>query len=243
LRWIEVEVGEGFTFDIVAEVNGFWINYRSEDFEGWKPSRSELKWVTECIRNVMADLRMEIPHFALEIVPCWGLGTRNPTCVVDKRKEIIYLRLPIDVVNGTLCIPLETEETHEDYVFYHELMHAKDILEGRFPSSGFINPYENPELALITSLSHFSLEGRLEKMGKPHKDKRNVIENEYLWASRLERAHAVEVEPGHWQRRVEWSIKECIREEFEDLCDRLWGKEVTFQELQSVACRILSEKT
>ena len=44
-------------------------------------------------------------------------------------------------------------------------MHAKDVLEGRFPSSGFIDPGENPELALMTSFLHFSLEGRLEKEG------------------------------------------------------------------------------
>lgn len=30
-------------------------------------------------------------------------------------------------------------------------------------------------------------------MGKPHKDKRNVIEGEYSWVSGLERARAVEV--------------------------------------------------
>lgn len=108
----------------------------------------------------------------LELVLFGGFGSvSNPTCCVDKRKEVIYLRLPIDVVDGQLGI---LSEIHDDYIFYHELMHAKDCLEGRFPSGGFINPGENPELALITSLWHFSIEGRLEENDKPHKSRQKT---------------------------------------------------------------------
>jgi hypothetical protein len=221
-------------FEIVEEVDGFWISYDPEAFEGWKPSTGDLKWIVEGIKRVMRDLNIQAPYFALELVPFGGLSSvSNPTCCVDKRKEVIYLRLPIDVVDGHLAI---SSEIRDDYIFYHELMHAKDCLEGRFPSGGFINPDENPELALITSLWHFSIEGRLEKNNKPHKGRQQTIEDEYFWASRLEKSEMVEVEPGHWQRQIQpWPLKKFITREFlRKLCNKLWGKEVTFQELQSL---------
>lgn len=115
-------------------------------------------------------------------------------------------------------------------------MHAKDYLEGRFPSCSFINPNKNPELALIESLWHFSIEGRLEKNGKPHKSRQRAIEEEYLWASELKKSEMVEVELGRWQMQIRpWPLKKLITKEFlQKLCDELWGKEVTSQELQSL---------
>jgi len=235
-KWIdiEVEVGEGLAFEIVEEVDGFWIGYTPEEFEGWKPSKSDLRWVVRWIKKVMKDLGIKVPHLALHLVLFGALGGfGNPTCCVDKRKEVLYLRLPIDVVDGHLAVP---SENHEDYILYHELMHAKDVLEERFPSGGFFNSNENPKLALITSLWHFSIEGRLEKSGKPYKSRQKVIEDEYFWASDLKKAEMVEVKPKHWQRRVHpWPLKKIITKEFfQELCDKLWGKEVTFQELQSL---------
>jgi len=230
---IGVEVGKGLLFEIVQEVDGFSICYHPEDFDGWKPSRSDLKWVVRRIRKVMKEFNIQAPHFALDLVPFGGLHVLNdPACCADKRKEIIYLRLPIDVIDGHLGVP---SEIHEDWIFYHELMHAKDCLEGRFPSGGFINPNENPELAVITSLWHFSIEGRLEKNGKPHKSRQKVMEDEYFWTRTLEKSKMVEAEEGCWQRRIEpWPLKKFITKRlFQKLCNRLWGKETTFQELQS----------
>jgi len=209
---IEVEVGGGLTFEIVEEVDGFWVGYDPKVFEGWEPSRNDLEWVIQAIKRVMKELDIQPPFFALDLVPFWGLGSSNPTCLVNKRKDTVYLRLPIEVVNGQLAISVGLE-IHDNYVFYHELMHAKDVLEGRFPSAGFIMPDENPELLLVMSLSHFSIEGRLEMNGLPHKDQQNVVEDEYSWMSNLSFPVA--------------------RSFFQKACGTLWGKEVTFQDLQS----------
>lgn len=209
---IEVEIGEGMYFDVVEEIDGFWISYDSEEFEGWKPFKSDLRWVVRLIKKIMRNLSIQAPHFALHLVLFGDFV--NPNCFVDKRKEVIYLRLPINVVDGCLSIP---SEVHEDYILYHELMHAKDCLEGRFPSGGFFDPYKNPELGLIISLWHFSIERRLEKNGKPHKARQKVVEEEFFWASGL------------------LSRKKFITGElFQKLCDKLWGKEVTFRELKSL---------
>lgn len=231
---IEVEVGEGFPFETVEEVGGFWIEYSPEEFEGRKPSKSDLRWVVKLIKGVMKDLNIRVPHFALCLIPFGGLGSLSwPACCVDKRKEVLYLRLPIEVTDEYLGVP---SEYCEGYILYHELMHAKDVLEGRFPSSGSFNSWEKPELVLITSLWHFSIEGRLEKWGKPHEDRQKTLEREYRFASDLEKAEMVEVKPGRWEKQIRpWPLKKFISKElFRKLCDKLWGKEVTFQELQSL---------
>lgn len=54
-KWIDidVEVGNGLVFEIVEEVDGFWISYDPKAFGGWKPSTGDLKWVVEDIKRVM----------------------------------------------------------------------------------------------------------------------------------------------------------------------------------------------
>lgn len=214
---IEVEVGRGIAFEIVEEVDGFWIDYSEElkdlKLKGWKPLKSDLKEIVGQTKKVMKELRIRAPHLGLYLVH-YGLGGSRPTCFVDKRREIICLHLPIVFVGRHFHIDVPPEDW--DHLFYHELTHAKDVLEKRFPSSGFINVTKNPELGLITSLSHFSIEGRLEKWGKPHRSRQQVMKTEYSWAKK-------------------WVPKKFItRELFQMLCDKLWGKEVTFQELQSL---------
>ena len=136
---------------------------------------------------------------------------------MDKGKEIIYLSLMIDCGYGGLGIQIYKEGIPYDHVYYHELMHAKDVLEGRFPSCGRFVPYNAPELSLITFLWHFSIEGRLQKLGKPHKEKEDTVTDEYYYMSSLY--------PNE---------KRFTKEFFQKLCDKLWGKEVTFQEIQSI---------
>ncbi|MBA7593848.1 hypothetical protein ES703_00782 [subsurface metagenome] len=225
---IEVEVGSGFAFNIVEEVDGFWIDYDPEQFElhlglkGWRPLKNDLRWLVGLIKKVMKDLDIRAPrHFALELVPIGMLGGwGNPSCCMDKRREVIYLRLAANVVEGHLAI---LSEYQGEYIFYHELMHAKDCLEGRFPSAGLFED-KNPELVLIESLFHFSIEGRLEKWDKPHEPREKTIENEYRWASELR------------------GLKKTITKEFiRDLCDKLWGREVTFQEARSLSRDMMRE--
>lgn len=61
---IEVEVGKGFSFQIVKEIDGFWVDYDAKVFGGWKPSRNDLSWVIENIKRVMKDLNIETPYLA-----------------------------------------------------------------------------------------------------------------------------------------------------------------------------------
>jgi hypothetical protein len=237
---IEVEVGDGIVFEIMEETDDFWISldyYLEGEWDNMKLSSKEkdklrkriiddLKWVILDIKKVSEDLSIKAPHFALHFDFC-PLGPREPLCIVDKRKEVVYVRLPITFVEGQVCIDVNAEDY--DYILYHELMHAKDSLEGRFPSCGLIDPYENVELALITSLWHFSIEGRLEKLNKPHYELQKVIEAEYSFMKELSEI---------WMTKFE---KPITREFFEEFGNKLWGKEVTFQELQSLLSSALTK--
>jgi hypothetical protein len=237
---IEVEIGDGVDFEVMEEVDNFWISldyYLEDEWDSMKLSSKEkdklrkriiddLKWVIADVKRVSKDLSIEAHHFALHF-DFYPLGRRGPTCIVDKRKEIIYVRLPITFVDGQVAIDVNGEEY--DHVLYHELMHAKDCLEGRFPSCGLIDPWKNVELALVTSFWHFSIEGRLEKLNKPHHDLRKVIEAEYSLAKRLSEA---------WMTKFE---KPITKEFFEEFGNKLWGKEVTFQELQSLLSSALTK--
>ena len=206
---IEVEVGDGVTFCITEEVEDFWIEY-SLDFPLMKDNRENLEWVIGDIKRVMEELNIHVPHFALHLEPIWGIGRKGTTCIVDKGKEIIYLCLQ---VGNDFAIFLYKDIPY-DHIYYHELMHAKDVIEGRFPSGGYIR---ERELYLVTSLWHFSIEGRLQKLGKPCKKKEYVIEDEINLINSF------------------FPEEKIITEEaLQELCNELWGKEVTFQELQSI---------
>jgi len=227
---IEVDVGDGLIFDCMEEINGFWISFDLfdiEEFELLERVRvkrkliDDLKWIIKDVKKVAKDLNIQVPHFALACY--FNPLNRVLYCIVDKRKEIVYLRLPMVIVDGYTTIDVDADEY--DHLIYHELMHAKDCLEGRFPSCGVIIPGENPELDLITSLWHFSIEGRLERSGLPHRSREKVIEIEYEWA-----------------RELKPSKNYITNEFFEKFRNKLWGKEVTFEELQSLLSNLRKDK-
>jgi hypothetical protein len=84
-------------------------------------------------------------------------------------------------------------------------MHAKDRLENRFPSAHpFVEIGE-----WLDVLWHFSIDGRLGKIGKPH----------YLKSERLN--EAARVLPG-------------LEDRLNELCNELWGKDVTFNQLLEI---------
>ena len=98
-----------------------------------------------------------------------------------------------------------------DLVLWHQAMHAKDRWEYRFPST---HPLEEVG-EWLDALWHFSLDGRLQKLGKPH----------YSKEERLEEAN----------RLLEGLCQiENLQNRVRELCDELWGKEVTFAQLLEI---------
>lgn len=95
-----------------------------------------------------------------------------------------------------------------DLVLWHQAMHAKDRWEHRFPSAHPL--VEAGEW--LDALWHFSLDGRLQQLGKPH----------YSKAERLEEANRI----------LENLCQiEGLQDRVRELCDELWGKEVTLNQL------------
>ena len=56
---VNVEIGEGCTFNVTEEVDGFWISYDTAEFEGWKPQKIDLRWIVKQIKKVMKDLNIQ----------------------------------------------------------------------------------------------------------------------------------------------------------------------------------------
>ena len=69
--------------------------------------------------------------------------------------------------------------------------------------------------AWIDVLWHFSIDGRLQNLGKPHYSKEERLEEAVRVFEELEQV-------------------DSIQEQIERLCDQLWGKEVTMAELLEI---------
>jgi len=121
-------------------------------------------------------------------------------------------RAPVNKERDTVLIivtkPPFVYKFGQELLLWHQAMHAKDRWEYRFPAA---HPMVNAG-AWLDALWHFSIDGRLQSWAKPH----------YSKAERLEEATDV-------------LHKLCPRSDLQavvsDLCDRLWGKEVTFSQL------------
>ena len=74
---IEVEVGNGVTFQIIEEAEGFWLEYNHDildfysdgrhDFSLIKDYQENLEWIIGDIKRVMEELDIHVPHFALHL--------------------------------------------------------------------------------------------------------------------------------------------------------------------------------
>ena len=98
-----------------------------------------------------------------------------------------------------------------EMVLWHQAMHAKDRWERRFPSA-------HPMVHVgdwMDSLWHFSIDGRLQNLGKPHYSKEERLDEAIRTFRELPQAEPVY---GLVHR----------------LCDQLWGKEVTMTELLQI---------
>lgn len=128
-------------------------------------------------------------------------------------------RAPVNRTRDTVLIifpknPFLYRFGHE-LVLWHQVMHAKDRWEYRFPSA---HPMMDAG-EWLDALWHFSIDGRLEERGKPHFSK----------AERLDEATRV-------LRGL--SPNQDTQSRVRELCDELWGKETTFAQLVDIGKKL-----
>jgi hypothetical protein len=127
-------------------------------------------------------------------------------------------RAPVDKNRDTVLFMLtKTPFVYKfgyDLLLWHQSLHAQDRWQHRFPAA---HPLVHAG-EWLDALWHFSIDGRLEKWGKPH----------YTREERL--AEAVSV-----FQRLEGLTSSCPNDLAVRLCDDLWGREVTMTELLAIA--------
>ena len=159
---MEFEVGEGFSVDIIQEIDGFGFSYQLEPDE--VPSREGLTQLIIKIKEVMKEFDLEQPsYFILDLLPP-NRWVEKASFNVDKQKQIFIIRLPIYPTNHKPRI----RDKHD---VYHEFIHIKDVLDGRFPSIGLGNRF----LKIINVFWDSSIEGRLVRMGKSNVKRENKV--------------------------------------------------------------------
>lgn len=214
----EVEEGKSYSLWIEERIDDSWIAYAW--LEENRLKIVDLSLIIQRIKHVMKELEVDTgAHLVVEI----EFNGTSAACGVNKERNIIHLYLPITIDgNGSPVIP--SRDIHEDYLLYHELMHAKDTLEGRIPSGGLIDAINDFDIYLSGVATNFSVEGRLEKLGKPHRSSTACIGLEYSafidqYVTMLGDHSLAEKYP---------------REFFESLCEQTWGKEINSKEIQSI---------
>jgi hypothetical protein len=122
------------------------------------------------------------------------IGGYVARAVTDNRKRAM-IRIEIDK-------SVESQRESIEYVLWHESMHIKDCLERRFPS---IHEMAGINFPGMEELWHFSIDGRLEKLGLPHGMKEDRIE--------------------------ELMVYTISKKKAQQIANALWGKEVTLDEI------------
>jgi len=210
---LKFEEGRNYSVEITHEIDGFLISYHKILFNDFSLEKTDIKLLLRRIAEVAKRLNIKAPQFVLEIAP---EGITAAGCNVDKR-NIVHLILPINLHGGRITIPSRGIE--ENYLLYHELMHAKDVLEGRFPSCGIIDSITDFREYLKGFICDFSIEGRLEKNGIRHCSKEQAIENAY-------QCIVENYELGLLPEEARSISKRFLTK----LCDSVWGKELTSSE-------------
>ena len=155
--------------------------------------------LAQLIKKILRDLKIEAAKIILQLweySPVTKLYSVEGRAPVNKQRDTVLL-----ILTKTPFI----YKFGYELVLWHQAMHAKDRWEYRFPST-------HPLLEAgewLDMLWHFSIDGRLERLAKPH----------YSKAERLE--EALRILPG-LQGRVR------------GLGDELWGREVTFAQLLEI---------
>jgi hypothetical protein len=157
------------------------------------------------LKHIFQDLEMHPSRIILQLwehspgVQIYSAEGRAP---VNKQRDTVLI-----ILTKT---PFIYKFGHE-LVLWHQAMHAKDRWEYRFPSA-------HPLVEVgewLDVLWHFSLDGRLQKLGKPH----------YSKIERLEEANRLLDKLCHIE-----GLQDRVRE----LCDELWGMEVTLAQLLEI---------
>jgi len=211
---LEFEVGDGFAIRIDKEMCGFSFSFREPLDDELMPSKDAFKHLINEIKSVMKELGLEHPS------RCFILKFKNAAQHFSNNVSsngIFLLRIPVKSYIGAVRIEIhyrhKKNQMCDKLELYHELMHIKDVVCGRFPTIGL-----GVKMSLINFLWDFSINGRLEKMGKPHLSREKTI--------RLHGACAL--------RNL------VSREESERICNELWGKKVTYEHLKSIAEKLIA---
>lgn len=166
---------------------------------------SGIDLLVQMTKRILRDLGMDPPRIILQL---WEYSPTTKLYSVEGRA-------PVDKQRDTVLIILtKTPFIYKfgyELVLWHQVMHAKDRWEHRFPSTHPL--VEAGEWLDI--LWHFSIDGRLQNWGKPH----------YSRAERLEEATRFLEGLGQ--------VKEP-QVQARELCDELWGKEVTLARLGEI---------
>lgn len=161
--------------------------------------------LAEMTRSILADLGVTPQRIALQM---WDYSvTKGPYSIegrapVNKQRDsvlIIFTKSPFVYKFGY------------ELVLWHQAMHAKDRWERRFPAA---HPLVQTG-EWLDVLWHFSIDGRLEALGKPH----------YTREERLEEAVTLFQKLG---------ISGTSMVHAKKACDELWGTEVTMTELMDI---------
>jgi len=206
--------GKGETMDSLAitvneQRHGVSISYALVDcderhLQNLFPSEG-MDSLAQTAKRILRDLGMEPRRIILQL---WEYRPGTRPYSVEGRAPVNRER------DTVLVIFTKTPFVYKfgyELVLWHQAMHAKDRWEYRFPAA---HPMVDAG-EWLDVLWHFSIDGRLEALGKPH----------YSKAERLEEATRVLTElcPGsEAEARVV------------ALCDDIWGREVTFSQLLDI---------
>jgi len=159
-------------------------------------------------KKVLQELGVKPQRLILQL---WEFGTNGRTFSVEGRA-------PVNKTRDTVLLMLTKTPFVYKYgynlMLWHQGCHAKDRLEYRFPSA---HPLVQVG-AWLDSLWHFSIDGRLEKWGKPHYSREERLAEAarvFKDSAGLTEVHAVDL---------------AAR-----ACGDLWGKEVTLADLLAIA--------
>ena len=130
-----------------------------------------IDYLARMIKQILQDLEMNPPKIILQL---WEYSPVNGLYSVEGRAPVSKQR------DTVLIILTKTPFIYKfgyELVLWHQAMHAKDRLEYRFPST-------HPLVEVgewLDVLWHFSVDGRLQKGGRPHYSKAERLDE----ASRL----------------------------------------------------------
>jgi len=203
------ELIESSTVQINEQREGLYISYAlmcptEQKLEKLFPIGG-IEHLAKMIKQIFNTLNMNPQKTILQL---WEYSQVNGLYSVEGRA-------PVNKQRDTVMIILTKTPFIYKYgyelVLWHQAMHAKDRLEYRFPCA-------HPMVEIgdwLDVLWHFSVDGRLQKIGRPH----------YSKAERLD--EAIGLLQG-------LCLADGISERVLAICDELWGKEVSFSQLLEI---------